>query len=143
MKEESALSGVSATVYDLRSSREALAASELLSISLRVGSPSSAGRLPEAWSETHDSTVGRGRQRLTLLFEALVTLLTGQMPVSEVARVVGGEDTRLWRLIQRLVEAAHAAGGLECGAGAVTPRSFWTWIRVRCSFLAKGVTARP
>jgi transposase len=45
----------------------------------------------------------------TLLFEALVMLLAGQMPVSEVARVVGEEDTRLWRLIQRLVEAAHAA----------------------------------
>jgi transposase len=45
----------------------------------------------------------------TLLFEALVMLLAGQMPVSEVAGVVGEEDTRLWRLIQRLVEAAHAA----------------------------------
>lgn len=45
----------------------------------------------------------------TLLFEAMVMLLARQMPVSEVARVVGEEDTRLWRLIQRLVEAAHAA----------------------------------
>jgi transposase len=45
----------------------------------------------------------------TLLFEALVMLLAGQMPVSEVARVVDEEDTRLWRLIRRLVEEAHAA----------------------------------
>ena len=45
----------------------------------------------------------------TLLFEALVMLLAGQMPVSEVARVVQEEDTRLWRLIRRLVDAAHAA----------------------------------
>lgn len=52
------------------------------------------------------ATAGSG---FTLLFEALVMLLAGQMPVSEVARVVGEEDTRLWRLIQRLVEAAHAA----------------------------------
>jgi transposase len=44
----------------------------------------------------------------TLLFEAMVMLLAGQMPVSEVARITGEEDTRLWRLIQRLVEAAHA-----------------------------------
>ena len=44
----------------------------------------------------------------TLLFEAMIMLLAGQMPVSEVARITGEEDTRLWRLIQRLVEAAHA-----------------------------------
>jgi transposase len=39
----------------------------------------------------------------------MVMLLASQMPVSEVARVTGEEDTRLWRLIQRLVEAAHAS----------------------------------
>lgn len=44
----------------------------------------------------------------TLLFEAMAMLLAGQMPVAEVARITGEEDTRLWRLIQRLVEAAHA-----------------------------------
>jgi len=44
----------------------------------------------------------------TLLFEAMTMLLAGQMPVSEVARIMGEEDTRLWRLITRLVEAAHA-----------------------------------
>lgn len=44
----------------------------------------------------------------TLLFEAFAMLLAGQMPVSEVARITGEEDTRLWRLLQRLVEAAHA-----------------------------------
>jgi transposase len=52
------------------------------------------------------ATPGSG---FTLLFEAMVMLLAGQMPVSEVARITGEEDTRLWRLIQRLVEAAHAA----------------------------------
>jgi len=31
------------------------------------------------------------------------------MPVAAIARVVQEEDTRLWRLISRLVEAAHAA----------------------------------
>lgn len=51
------------------------------------------------------ATPGSG---FTLLFEAMVMLLAGQMPVSEVARITGEADTRLWRLIQRLVEAAHA-----------------------------------
>jgi transposase len=45
----------------------------------------------------------------TLLFEAFVMLLAQQMPVAAIARVVQEEDTRLWRLISRLVQEAHAA----------------------------------
>jgi transposase len=44
----------------------------------------------------------------TLLFEAFVMLLAAEMPVSDVAQIVDEEDTRLWRLIRRLVEKAHA-----------------------------------
>src|SRR4030095_13374543 len=44
----------------------------------------------------------------TLLFEAFVMLLAAQMPVSRVAELVEEEDTRLWRLIRRRVEEAHA-----------------------------------
>lgn len=44
----------------------------------------------------------------TLMFEAFVMLLVEQMPVSDVAELVGESDTRLWRLIQRLVDQAHA-----------------------------------
>jgi transposase len=46
---------------------------------------------------------------LLWLFEAFVMLLAEQMPVAAIARLVQEEDTRLWRLISRLVEAAHAA----------------------------------
>jgi hypothetical protein len=35
-------------------------------------------------------------------------LLAEQMPVAAIARVVQEEDTLLWRLISRLVEAARA-----------------------------------
>jgi transposase len=71
-------------------------------------------RVPRADCATHGAKLttvpwAAAGSGFTLLFEALVMLLAGQMPVSEVARVVGEEDTRLWRLIQRLVEAAHAA----------------------------------
>jgi hypothetical protein len=52
------------------------------------------------------ATEGSG---FTLLFEAFVMLLAEQMPVAAIARLVQEEDTRLWRLITRLVEAAHAA----------------------------------
>ena len=44
----------------------------------------------------------------TLLFEAMVLLLAGEMPVSEVARMVGEYDTRLWRIIRHYVDKAHA-----------------------------------
>jgi transposase len=49
-----------------------------------------------------------GGSGFTLLFEAFVMLLAAQMPVSRVAELVEEEDTRLWRLIRRLVEEAHA-----------------------------------
>jgi transposase len=89
----------------------------------------------------------------TLLFEALVMLLARQMPVSEVARVVGEEDTRLWRLIQRLVEAAHAAKDWSAVRAIAIDetstrrgRCYATVIldmtRARSSFSAKGATAR-
>jgi transposase len=44
----------------------------------------------------------------SLLFEAFVMLLAAEMPVSDVAQMVDEEDTRLWRLIRRLVDKAHA-----------------------------------
>jgi transposase len=71
-------------------------------------------RVPRAQCATHgvrQTTVpwARPESGFTLLFEAMAMLLAGQMPVNEVARITGEEDTRLWRLIQRLVEAAHAA----------------------------------
>jgi len=45
----------------------------------------------------------------TLLFEAFVMLLAQQMPVAAIGRLVNEEDTRLWRLIARVVQEAHAA----------------------------------
>ena len=70
-------------------------------------------RVPRANCPTHGVKLTRvpwasPGSGFTLLFEAMIMLLAGQMPVREVARITGEEDTRLWRLIQRLVEAAHA-----------------------------------
>jgi len=50
----------------------------------------------------------RSGSGFTLLFEAAVMLLAKQMPVSAIAEAVGEQDTRLWRLIRELVQAAHA-----------------------------------
>lgn len=41
-------------------------------------------------------------------FEAFALLLMREMPMSQVAEVVGETDTRLWRLLFRQVEAAYA-----------------------------------
>jgi len=43
----------------------------------------------------------------TLMFEALAMLLCGQMPVADAAELLGEEDTRLWRMLCALVEAAQ------------------------------------
>lgn len=44
----------------------------------------------------------------TLMFEALAMLLCQQMPVAEVAELLGEVDTRLWRMLCGYVEQAQA-----------------------------------
>ncbi len=41
-------------------------------------------------------------------FEAFALLLMREMPMSRVAQIVGETDTRLWRMLFRQVDAAHA-----------------------------------
>jgi transposase len=43
----------------------------------------------------------------TLMFEAWAMLLCGEMPVVEAGRLLGEEDTRLWRIVAYYVEAAQ------------------------------------
>jgi transposase len=84
----------------------------------------------------------------TLLFEAFVMLLAQQMPVAAIARVVQEEDTRLWRLISRLVQEAHAASDwsqvssvaideTSSRRDAVTSRYFSTLKLIACSMWQK------
>lgn len=44
----------------------------------------------------------------TLLFEALIMALAGQMPIRALARIVKEHDTRLWRVLDHYVAAARA-----------------------------------
>lgn len=44
----------------------------------------------------------------TLLFEALVMALAGQMPVNALARIVREHDTRLWRVLSHYVREARS-----------------------------------
>jgi len=44
----------------------------------------------------------------TLLFEAFVVLLAAEMPMAALARLLGENDTRLWRIVQWHVEDARA-----------------------------------
>src|SRR6266478_6098164 len=89
-------------------------------------------RVPRVWcrqdgvhlSQVPWASAGSG---FTLLFEAFVMLLAQQMPVAAIGRVVNEEDTRLWRLIARLVEQAHVpaassrTGLVNGNGGDVTP----------------------
>lgn len=51
---------------------------------------------------------GRPGSGFTLMFEALVMVLCQQMPVAEVAQLLGESDTRLWRVVCAHVERAQA-----------------------------------
>jgi transposase len=44
----------------------------------------------------------------TLMMEALVMLLSAQMPVDAMADLIDEHDTRLWRVLIHYVEQAHA-----------------------------------
>lgn len=51
---------------------------------------------------------GRAGSGFTLMFEALAMLLCQQMPVADVAELLGEQDTRLWRMVSAHVEKAQA-----------------------------------
>jgi transposase len=55
----------------------------------------------------------RAGSGFTLLFEAMIMALCSHMPVSAVARHVGEQDTRLWRIIHHYVDTAYAATSWE------------------------------
>jgi transposase len=74
---------------------------ELVAKVPRVNCPRDGVRLSEVpWASAESG--------FTLLFEAMVMLLAAEMPISDVAQMMGEQDTRLWRLIRRLVDKAHA-----------------------------------
>lgn len=52
--------------------------------------------------------MGPSEERV-LLFEALVVTMAAQMPVLALARIVGEQDTRLWRIVKHYVGEARAA----------------------------------
>lgn len=67
----------------------------------RVNCPQHGVRVSEvAWASSQSG--------FTLMFEAMIMVLAAEMPISDVAEMVGESDTRLWRLIRRLVNKAHA-----------------------------------
>ena len=48
----------------------------------------------------------RERSGFTLLFEAMIMALVDQMPVKDIADMVGVKDTRLWRIVEYYVNQA-------------------------------------
>jgi transposase len=56
---------------------------------------------------------GEERSGFTLLFEAFVMELAHLLPVKEISRILGENDTRLWRVIRRVVDRFLAAQDLS------------------------------
>ena len=70
-------------------------------------------RVPRTWCPTdgvHQVPVPWAREGsgFTLMMEALVMLLSAEMPVEAMADLVNEHDTRLWRVLMHYVEQAHA-----------------------------------
>jgi len=72
-----------------------------------------AAKVPRCRCEAHgvrqvEVPWARPGSGFTLMFEALVMLLCQQMPVADVAELLGEQDTRLWRVVCAYVEKAQA-----------------------------------
>ena len=70
-------------------------------------------RVPRTWCRTdgvHQVPVPWAREGsgFTLMMEALVMLLSAEMPVDAMADLIDEHDTRLWRVLMHYVEQAHA-----------------------------------
>ena len=76
-------------------------------------------------------------------FEAFALLLIREMPVSQVAELVGETDTRLWRMLFRQVDAAYAEADFSkvccVGVDEMSVRKGHEYITVFADLLAKRV----
>src|ERR1700724_3870850 len=72
-----------------------------------------AARVPRTWCRTdgvHQVQVPWAREGsgFTLMMEALIMLLSAEMPVDAMADLLDEHDTRLWRVLMHYVEGGHA-----------------------------------
>ena len=97
----------------------------------------------------------RPRSGFTLVFEAVVMAMVGEMPVATLAGLVGESDMRIWRVVHHYVDRAVEAQDLEgvervgidetssAGAGMSTCRCSPTSTSVaECSWSRAAITRR-
>lgn len=76
-------------------------------------------------------------------FEAMVLLLMREMPVAAVARIVGEQDTRLWRMLKAHVAVAHPQvdwSQVTCvGCDEMSVRKGHRYVSVFCDLVGKRV----
>lgn len=79
----------------------------------------------------------------TRLFEAFALTLLREMPVNAGARVLGEQDTRLWRLLNAYVEEAHRQAGFSevktIGCDELSARKGHSYLSVFADLEAKQV----
>jgi transposase len=79
-------------------------------------------KVPHTWCRTdgvHQIKVPWAREGsgFTLMMEALLMLLSAEMPVDAMADIIDEHDTRLWRVLMHYVEQAHAKSDRSATAG--------------------------
>ncbi|WP_237394885.1 ISL3 family transposase [Methylacidimicrobium sp. AP8] len=90
-----------------RSELSAVEAQELVAVQDRAGGGGSTGGLSGARSAVGGSSLARPGGGFTLMMEAVILMLSQEMPVSQVAEMLKEQDTRLWRILEHYVEKAY------------------------------------
>jgi transposase len=82
-------------------------------------------------------------KHFTQAFEAMTLLLLRQMPVAAVGRLVGEQDTRLWRMLKAHVEVAYPQvdwSQVHCvGCDEMSVRKGHRYVSVFCDMIGKRV----
>jgi transposase len=77
-------------------------------VPLRVGGQGAAHLVSQGRVHQVQAPWAREGSGFTLLMEALMMLLSAEMPVDAMAGLLDEHDTRLWRVLMHYVEQAHA-----------------------------------
>jgi transposase len=81
---------------------------------------------PDCGALTVNVPWARPKSDFTLLFEALILVLSRQMPVLSIAKLIGEHDTRLWRILKTYVDKARSeadfSGTTEIGVDETSCR---------------------
>jgi transposase len=70
-------------------------------------------KCPDCGDRLYMPPWGRKGSGFTMLFEVLILTLAKEMPISQIAELIGEHDTKVWRVIRSYVKKAHQEKSFE------------------------------